>query len=93
MNNLASHIYPQLRKKNMIVTLSSLTGGGSCKSTFMHAHMQLNMHVHTQRLTKSMELINFLTHLQKIISKTERICSCKCDEKLLNVEISEAKGK
>lgn len=62
------------------------------KDSDAHTHAITNAHAHSMTY-KTTELINFLTHLQKFISKTERICSCKCDEKLLNAEISEASRK
>lgn len=55
-------------------------------------HAITNAHAHSMTY-KHTELINFLTHSQKFISETERICSCKCDEKPLNAQISEANGK
>lgn len=77
----------------MIVTLSSLTGRGGETCTYALTHAITNAHTHTQMTYKNTELINFLTHSQKFISKTERICSCKCNEKLLNDEISAANRK
>lgn len=62
------------------------------KDSDAHTHAITNARAHSTAC-KNTELINFLTHLQKFISKTERICSCKCDEKPLSAEISEASGE
>lgn len=78
----------------MIVTLSSLSVSSRAMRQHTHArrHAITNAHAHTMTY-KHTELINFLTNSQKFISKAERICSCKCDEKPLNARISEANGK
>lgn len=59
-------------------------------ATLADARAQLQMHAHTATYIQHTELINFLTHSQKFISETQRICSCKCDEKPLNAQISES---
>lgn len=91
-NDLASHIYPRLWQIWLWLCLLSAVG---VQDTQKHTHACAHAikHAHTMTYIHHIELINFLTHLQKFISKTECICSCKCDEKPLNAQISEASGK
>lgn len=92
-NDLASHIYPRLRQIWLWLCLRSAAGGVRRAATLTDARAQLQMHEHTATYIQHRELINFLTHSQKFISETQRICSCKCDEKPLNAQISEANEK